>query len=270
MFFDQPMVLHSIQPDGRHWLTTVDMPPLQILPVAPNHCRVGHFLANLISAKLATFKDSIPGQLTLTREDVAKVPSLSRYPEFETGAAEVRMRLVMMKGAVESEDDADEDEDGPVEFVTPQSPKDWKGDYDTWIMTIGRSLGVDVHEPDLKNSCDKAMADAAAEVQRRLPSIRERFLGGMDGLNLGLKVGLTTRQGGKEYVWVRPTDWKDANALECVLENQPRACEGYKRGQTMTLPMRELFDYAIGSEAKGLIDPGLTQRIAEDYGLTRC
>src|SRR6185312_10591717 len=102
-----------------------------------------------------------------------------------------------------------------------------------------------------------------------LPSLRERFLKGMNGLYLGIKVGLTTRHGAKEYVWVRPTDWQDENALVCVLESQPRACEGYKRGQTLNFAMRELFDYAIGSEAAGLIDPGLTQRIAEDYGLAR-
>lgn len=268
MFFDQPMVLHSKQANGRNWLTTLGITPVQIWPVAPNHCRMGHFLANLVSAKLATLKTA-PEEITLSRDDVAKVKSLSRrYPELKEEAGEVRLRLVMMKGPADTETDFDDEEDVP-QFVTPQPPLDWSGDYDAWIMSIGRRLGVDVPEADRENEYEKAMATAAAEVQRRLPSLRERFIGGMNGLNLGLKVGLTTRHGGKEYVWVRPTDWKDENALVCVLESQPRSCEGYKRGQNMSLAMSELFDYAIGSESGGLVDPGLTQRIAEDYGLVR-
>jgi hypothetical protein len=270
MFFNQPMVLHSRQDDGRHWLTTVDLPPLQIWPVAPNHCRMGHFLANLVSTKLTTLKGSLPAEITLNRADVAAVKSLARFPELKDEAAEVRVRLVMMKGAGESAA-ALEDEEGDVsvEFVTPQPPLDWNGDYDTWIVMVGRSLGVDVPAPDLENGHEKAMTSAAVQVQQRLPSLRQRFLRGMDGFNLGLKVGLRTRQGGKEYVWVRPTDWKDENGLLCVLESQPRQCPGFKRGQTLNLRMNELFDYAIGSETGGLIDSGLTQRIAEDYGLVR-
>ncbi|MDB6057137.1 MAG: hypothetical protein JWO95_981 [Verrucomicrobiales bacterium] len=264
MFFDQPMILQSKQADGRHWLTTLDVPPLQIWPVAPNHCRVGQFLARLISAKLASLKSGVPEEMTLTRDDVTGLKALARYAELKAGEAEVRVRLVMMNGPADAVTELEEDEDS--KFVTPQPPLGWESDYDTWIMTIGRNLGVAVPTADCENEFERAMAGAAAEVQRRLPSIRERFVAGMQGLNLGLKVGLTTRQGDKEYVWVRPTDWQDENALVCVLESQPRACEGYKRGQTLNLAMGELFDYAIGSEA-GLIDPGLTQRIAEDYGL---
>lgn len=268
MFFDQPMVLHSKLADGRNWLTTLAIPPVQIWPVAPNHCRAGHFLANLISATLATAK-SVPQEITFIRDDVAKVKSLAgRYPELKDEAGEVRVRLVMMRGPEDAAVDLDDDEEVP-EFLTPQPPLDWSAGYDSWVRMVGRSLGVDVPEADCENEHEKAMARAAAEVQRRLPGLRARFIGGMEGMNLGLKVGLTTRQGGKEYVWVRPTDWKDENALVCVLESQPRNCEGFKRGQTLNLAMSELFDYAIGSESSGLVDPGLTQRIAEDYGLVR-
>ena len=111
------------------------------------------------------------------------------------------------------------------------------------------------------------MSAAACVVQEKLPSLRQRFLKGMEGLNLGFKVGLTTTKGGKEYVWVRATDWKDAASLICLLESQPRDCKGFKLGQTLNLPTAELLDYCIGSETAGAIDPGLTQSIAEDYGL---
>ena len=269
MLFDKPIVLHSTQADGRHWLTTMDIPPLKIWPVAANHCRVGHFLATLISAKLASLKSDIPEEITLSRSDVASVDSLSgRYPELNTDAGDVRIRLVVMKSPEGSDDqeEPDQDDDSP-QFITPQPPLDWSGDYDEWIVTIGRRLGVDVPEPSDEKGYEKAMAKAAAELQQRLPLLRQRFLAGMDGLNLGFKVGLTTRKGGREYVWVRPTDWSQEETVVCVLENQPRDCKGYKLGQTLSLPVDELLDYAIGSESARIVEPGLTQRIAEDYGL---
>ena len=267
MLFDQPMVLHSKQANGRHWLTTIDFPQLQIWPVAENHCRVGHFLATLISAKLAALKPDASDELKLNRSDVASVAALSKkYPELKDEAGEVSIKLVLMKGPDGSNEEAEPDDD-PVLFITPQPPLDWKGDYDAWITTIGRRLGVDAPQPSGEKGYEKAMANAAAEVQQRLPSLRQRFLTGMDGLNLGFKVGLTTTTGAKEYVWVRPTDWKDENVVVCVLESQPRGCKGYKRGQSLNLTVGELLDYCIGSETAGIIDPGFTQRIAEDYGL---
>jgi hypothetical protein len=113
------------------------------------------------------------------------------------------------------------------------------------------------------------MAKAVVEVQHRLTGLRERFIAGMGGLNLGMKVGLATPDGGKEYVWVRVTDWKDPQAVEAILESQPRCVDGYKMGQSMRLTRADLLDYVIGSESAGIIDSGLTQRIAEDYGLVR-
>jgi len=260
------MVLQSKQADSRHWLTTLDMPPLQIWPVAPNHCRIGHFLATLISAKLASFGGNVPDEITMSRADVASVASLSkRYPELKSEAAEVRIRLVAMKGPAGSEN-AEDDED-PPQFITPQPTPDWTNGYDKWIVNIGRRLGVDVPEPSDEMGCEKAMANAANDLRQRLPSLRQRFLAGMGGLNLGFKVGLTTRKGGKEYVWVRPTDWKEENTVLCVLESQPRDCKGYKLGQKLSMPVEELLDYAIGSPGAGVVETGLTQRIAEDYGL---
>src|SRR5882672_1438771 len=213
MLFNKPMVLHSKQADGRHWLTTIDLPPLQIWPVAQNHCRVGHFLATLISAKLGSLKSGIPEAMTLSRADVTSLASLSgHYPELKTEAGDVRIRLVAMKGPEGSEDEPEQDDD-PPQFITPQPPLDWTGDYDKWIVSIGRSLGVDVPEPSDEKGYEKAMANAAVELQQRLPSLQQRFLAGMDGLNLGFKIGLTTRKGGKEYVWVRPTDWNDEKTV---------------------------------------------------------
>lgn len=161
----------------------------------------------------------------------------------------------------------EEEEEEPAQFVTPQPPKDWKDGYDSWIVAVGRMLGLEVPEPGDERGYEKAMAEAAAAVQRLLPSLRTRFLAGMDGLHLGFKVGLKTRKGGKEFVWIRPTDWSEETKLVCVLESQPQDCKGYKLGQNISLPVSEILDYVIGAEGAGVVESGPTQRIAENYGL---
>ena len=264
MLFNEPMVLHSERDDGRHWLTTMDYPPLQIWPVARNHCRVGHFLATLIAAKLADQQD-VPAELVLTPEDVGSVARFSgRFPDLKDDLGPVTLRLVLQKGPPEEEEEADED---APEFLTPQPPSDWDGDYDNWIRLIGRRLGVDVPHPDSDGSHEQALEAASQEARRRLPGVRQKFVAGMGDLNLAFKVGLATRAGGKEYVWVSPLDWSAEDKVVCRLDSQPRDCKGYKAGQKLSLGVEDVFDYVIGSEDAGIVEGGITQRIAEDYGL---
>lgn len=267
MLFGKPIIIHSQREDGRHWLTTIDFPSMQIWPVARNHCRVGRFLANVIAAKLATLDDDV-SEIMLTREDVISIETLPpNYPEVEDSGGEVLVRLVMQAGPSGVDNDDVENDETP-QFVTPQPSSEWTHGYDAWITLIGRQLGIDAPIPcnDL-NGYELEMAKATQELQRRIASLRARYLEGMDGFNLGFKVGLTTISGDKEYVWVSPLDWGDEAILACRLESQPYDCKGYKLGQELRIPIAELFDYAIGSESAGLVEGGLTQRIAEDYGL---
>jgi len=267
MFSEGPMILHSQQADGRHWFTSLDIPPLQIAPVAQNHCRVGQFLATLVAARLMKFHPQVPEEITLTRADVAAVPALAgRYPELKGEAGEVRVRLPVKPAPDLGGDNFDDDDDPPM-FVTPMPPSEFEGGYDMWIMTAGRLLGVDAPAPTDTRGYEAAMANAAAALQNRLGSLRKRFLAGMNGANLGFKIGLLTRSGAREYVWVRATDWKDPVNIVAVMENQPRDCKGYKLGQTLKVSATDLLDYCVGSEDAGVVEAGLTQRIAEDYGL---
>ncbi|MES3023736.1 MAG: hypothetical protein V4857_19390 [Pseudomonadota bacterium] len=269
MLFSDPMVIHSQRGDGRHWFTTMDVPSLQIWPVAPNQCRVGHFLAKVIAGKLATLTEDAT-ELVLTRADVAAVESLSDFSELIGEAADVRLRLLTQAGPGDSgsDKDDDEDDDGLGGFITPQPPTDWTLGYDAWIVFAGRSLGMDAPESNVDpTGHEQDMAKASTEFQTRIQGLRTRFLAGMEGLNLGFKVVLTTDSGDKEYVWVRPIAWQDEKTVECILESEPYACKGYKHGQKLSLAVTDLFDYAIGSEEGGLVDGGVTQRIAEDYGL---
>ena len=151
--------------------------------------------------------------------------------------------------------------------MTPLPPADWVGEYDAWIHAIGRRLGIDVPPPRGIESYERELADVIAEAQRRLPGIRKRFQDGLGELRLGLKIGLPTRDGGKEFVWVSPLEWRGDGAVSCRLESDPHDCDGFSQGQQLTIAESDIADYVIGSETTGVVDPGLSHRIAENYGL---
>lgn len=265
MFFDQPQIFHSQREDGRHWLTSMDFPPLQILPVAGNQCRVAHALAMLLCARLAAAELELPCELTLTRADLEAAPDFAhRYNALRVRREGVPLRLEMRGGP--GREPGDEAADDDVEFITPVPPAGWPGSYDQWLYQATSALGMEPPEPMPHSAYARALADAIAQARNEIPALRQRFLQGMDGLNLGLKIGLKTGAGGTEYVWTRPIDWSDPDMLICILESQPYECEGYEIGQRLALPLGDIVDYGIGSEEAGLVEPGYTQRIAEDYG----
>jgi uncharacterized protein YegJ (DUF2314 family) len=274
MFFDEPMILHSTTDDGRHWLTSMDLPPLQILPVEGNQCRVAHSLALLLSAKLSDEEAQegldLPCELTLTRKDLEEAPALEdRFRPDRVREEGVRIHLELWAAPEGEEGDANDggDEEDEAMFITPVPPPDWAGGYDQWLFETTAALGMEPPPPLPASSYEAAFSAAVARARQRLPELRAHFLEGMDGLNLGLKTGLATDSGGIEYVWVRPVAWPAPDTLTCVLESEPEDCAAYQLGQQLTLRADDIADYAIGSEDAGLVDPGYTQRIAEDYGL---
>ncbi len=274
MFFDEPMILHSVRDDGRHWLTSMDLPPLQILPAEGNQCRVAHSLALLLSAKLsdeeAQEELDLPCELALTCADLERVPALEdRFRPERVREDGVRIRLELWPAPEDEEGDAEDEggEEDQAMFITPVPPPGWTAGYDQWLFETTAALGMEPPAPQPASSYEAAFSAAVARARQHLPELRARFLAAMDGLNLGLKTGLKTDSGGIEYVWVRPVAWPEPDTLTCILESEPDDCAAYRLGQQLTLRTADIADYGIGSEDAGLVDPGYTQRIAEDYGL---
>jgi uncharacterized protein YegJ (DUF2314 family) len=235
-------ILHSPADGGRHWLTSMTIPPLQLLPVAANHCRVGSAIIRALAEHLEEAEELDRIDLGGAAVDLAMLPS------------------------PRGEDRDDEDEASL--FLTPQPPQDWRDSYDEWIVSLATRLGLEPPAPDLDGSgYDRALAQATQALATRLPALRDRFLAGMNGLNLGFKFGLPTRRSGTEFVWLQPTDWSDSTRVRGILQSQPHDCKGYKLGQAVDVATGDLIDYAVGSETAGLVESGPTQRVAEDYGL---
>jgi hypothetical protein len=248
-------ILHSATAAGRHWLTSMTLPPLQLLPVAPNHCRIG-------SALIRALAERIDDDASLDRVDLGgAIVALAMRPAPHGEGEEEEPAAI-------DEGEREEDEDDPSMFLTPQPPPDWRGSYDEWIASLADLLGLDPPAIDPDGSgYERALQDATQALATRLPALRARFLAGMEGLNLGFKFGLPTRRGGTEFVWLQPTDWSDATRIRGILQSRPHDCKGFRLGQAIEIATADLVDYAIGSETAGLVESGPTQRVAEDYGL---
>ncbi len=267
MYQEKPIVMHSKNYDGRHWLTTLDFPPIQIAPVAPNHCRVAYFLANLISSKLIKYDNVIPKILSLTRDDVSASKVLAgAFPELEDNQKNnmLMVQLVFEGAASRHETDVGRNQEF---FLTPRPMPDWTGTYDQWIYTIARMLGVNAPEAASEDNYYVALETAIQKVREKIPNIRQFYLEGMNEWKLRLKVGLLNNHGVHTYVWLRPTDWSNVDQVVCVIESEPYDCDDYWMGRVLRVPVSNLVDYSISTQDAKCIDAGHTHYVDEDYGM---
>jgi hypothetical protein len=249
-----PRILHSTGwGGGRHWLTIESEPPLQVGPVAPNHCRVGvKILRSLYDA--------------LDRLDRGEpVPEAIDLEVLPRGRVVVALPLAPARWQGIGEEPPDDEDE--TQFLTPMPVGKWTGSYDEWIFDVATRLGLDPSAPADEHGYEREMDAAHEDMQARLPGLRERYLAGLDGLELAFKVALETESGGVEWCWVLPSSWDDPHAIVATLESEPHDCPGRKAGDTLRIATEDVVDYYIGSEACGTVEAGRTDRIAEDYGV---
>ncbi|MGZ5074061.1 MAG: hypothetical protein ACXWBL_13040 [Usitatibacter sp.] len=239
---------HSHNDEGRHWITTSTKPPFQMLPVAPNHFRIGWHLIQRVCEQVRA----------------SDAPPASIFLEGGDGAPGASVRLAMLRAPADWGDDADE----PLQtlFITPQPPLDWPASYDEWLVEVARALGQEAEPATDREGYERAMEAAYEQVQARIPALRARFLHPPDRLELSLKIGLDTEDGGKEWVWVAPFDWREPGHVGVTIESEPRT-EGYAAGDRLTVAVTDVVDFCLGNREQGTVEPGLTTRIAMDYGL---
>ena len=268
MYQEKPLVIYSKNHDGRHWLTTLEFPPIQIAPVAANHCRVAYFLATLISSKLITYENNIPMTLSLTRNDVSASRVLAEsFPEpvdHSLVTDELMIRLVFEGAASQHENDIGRTQEL---FLTPRPMPEWQGTYDQWIYTIARQLGINAPEPADEKHYYVALNTAIQKVREKIPNIRNLYLGGTNEWKLRLKVGLLNNSGELTYVWLRPMDWSVVDQVVCEIESEPYDCDDFWIGRVLRVPVSNLVDYSISTQDAHLIDAGQTHVVDEDYGV---
>lgn len=251
-------VLHSTNAAGRHWLTMATSPPLQIGPVAPNHCRIGYHILQAVFAALEnlTDGDSVPEEIDVRMDDDAPV---------------VRVALPMLPGPA-NWGEPDDPDDEPTLFLTvkPVGGEE-DDDVDAWIVPLADALGLDPDPAIAEGGYEHAMQAAKDETQAALPAVRERFLE-RSVFNLGrpafgFKIGLAAEDSGTEWVWVQPKSWKTPERVTVTLESEPYAVPGRKLGDVFDIAVADIADYVIYHPKTGEREGGFTDRVAADYGL---
>lgn len=90
---------------------------------------------------------------------------------------------------------------------------------------------------------DAALRAASARARAQLPALQKSFLRGLDpGEQLLVKAPFTTRDGGREWMWIEVTEWK-GDQIKGMLRSDPRHVPGLKAGQIVDARQSDLFDY---------------------------
>jgi hypothetical protein len=275
----QLMFLASREDDGRSHLTTAGLmmhglPELQMKAVAGNHCRAARFLMSVVGRKLARDVPERPLpaglELELTRADVAlpsQFVSLGGYPEVGPDAAgPARVRVVLEAFGAKPGFFSIFGSDPELLHLLP--PADYPGAKDEWLRETCRRLGQDAPAPLPSDALEAEMQAASRKAKVTLGGFRERFQRGLPADQaLVIKLGLTTTQGGHEYVWVRVVDWTQDGVLIGTLETEPHDVPGFKHGQEMQVPEADVFDRAIVSKERGMVEAALTDVVAQEFGV---
>jgi uncharacterized protein YegJ (DUF2314 family) len=254
-------VLHSVNAVGRHWLTMDTDPPLQVGPVAPNHCRIGYHILQAVFNALNDLEDgeSVPDEIDIRVDEDSPA---------------VRVALPILPGPANwgGPDDPDDPEDEAVMFLTVMPVGGGNdADIDEWIMPLANALGLEPDPAIAEGGYERAMQHAKDQTQAALPAVRERFLErgvlNFGRPRFGFKIGLPADDGGTEWVWVQPTSWKEPRHLTVTLESEPVAVPGHKLGDTLDIASADIADYLIYHPKSGEREGGFTDRVAADYGL---
>ncbi len=269
--------LASREKDGSLHFTTFGLmmhmlPELQMKRVAANHCRAARFLMGVVTLKLA---GEIPHgpiasglELALTRDDVTAASpfiSFGQYPEVEEPGP-VAIRLVL-EGFGQKRGFLSMFRTDP-ELLHLVPPAGYASDKDEWLRQMCRRLGQDAPASLPRERLHEAMAAASRKARETLAAVRARFARGLPHDQVLLvKVGLATKRGDDEYAWVRVGEWHNGGAVSGTLESTPRDVDGLKRGQDMQVPEGDVFDWAMFSKQRGVVEGGGTDVVAQEFGV---
>ena len=269
--------LASRDADGRLHITTLGLmmhflPELQMKRVAANHSRAARFLMGVVARRVLHDVPHgplpSPFDLTLTRDEVAAANPFivfGRYPEVSDPSEPVPIRLIL-EGFGEKHGLLSIFRRDP-ELLHVMPPSGYAGDKDEWLRHACRNLGHDAPLPLQREALDTEMAAASRRAREMLSAFRERLHRGLPpDHTLLVKTALSARGGGHEYVWIKVREW-EAGALIGTLKHQPRAVDGYKRGQEMRLLEADVFDVALHNMQRGVFEGGLTDVVAEEFGV---
>ncbi len=90
---------------------------------------------------------------------------------------------------------------------------------------------------------DAVLRAASARARAKLPGLQKAFRHGlMPGEQLLVKAPFSTRDGGREWMWIEVTEW-NGDQIKGMLRSDPRDVPGLGAGQMVDARQSEIFDY---------------------------
>lgn len=248
MLDDSPLIMYRQGQDGKHWLTTLGFPALQLPLVVANQRRVATYVLSYISTRLLAY-DNIPFVLKLHSSSANEDIWINL--ELETAAISEQMLGFVA-------DDL---------FLTPRPYGEWAGSYDQWIYMLACKLGMeDAPKPATQLSYGHALQKAIVVSRQKVPDLRQAFAQHDEYVPLYLKIVLLNNKKQKHFVWVKPLVWTEQK-LKVVLVSEPFDCDDYWLGQELEIPEAYIVDYCLTDDLQHFADNTLTHKVAEDYGV---
>ncbi len=100
-------------------------------------------------------------------------------------------------------------------------------------------------QPDkvVRTKHDAVLRAASARARAKLPGLQKAFRHGlMPGEQLLVKAPFSTRDGGREWMWIEVTQWT-GDQIKGMLRSDPRDVPGLSAGQMVDARQSEIFDY---------------------------
>jgi uncharacterized protein YegJ (DUF2314 family) len=108
---------------------------------------------------------------------------------------------------------------------------------------------------------------ASASAKAKLPELHRAFDSGLEpGEFIEVKAPFRTDDGGKEWMWVEITGWKN-NEIKGLLQNEPSYVSSLHAGQSVEIREEDVFDYIRkypDKRTEGNTTSEIIRRISED------
>ena len=269
--------------EGRVHVTTAGLamrglPEMQMKELAANHCRGARLLMGITAMEILKYAASLPPSDTPMEERLSGIElPVKSHPIHPVDAPleEVVVALEMEEFGGKSGQLANMfsvilQKKKAAMLLRVKPPKAWSGSADEWLRDACRRLSggtIDIPAPLPWKAFPDTMDAASKRAVANLPELRHRIKSGLPpGHFAVVKWPLTAKSGGREFVWVKVTDAPPGEFVG-TLAVQPADVDGYELGQTVRVPDAEVFDRGIFSEDQQVIQPPVTDDVAQDFGV---
>jgi hypothetical protein len=273
---------------GRGHITTAGLlprglPELQMKNVAPNHCRAARFLMGNTARKLLQHAMTLPPAdtplgdrlsgtlLTMHGRESAGGRTqtvLGKFPETsELGEVQVELTFEEFGGSRAPANIFSMLLGGgrPNKLLRVTGPG--SNSSDEWLRDATRRLGMDTPAALSADRFLETMTAASQRAVAGLQDFRARIRAGLpQGQFAVVKTGLATTTETREFVWVRVTETPDGEFVG-ILVSKPSDAPGYEMGQVLRIADKDVYDRGIFSETEGVLEPALTDVVAQEFGV---